>query len=212
MNWQIGRLRSLFSGGTVVARHERISGRLGKDPEERFDKEGHMFTRFSVAVDDYDQGTTWYTVQARGNLAEWIIENFKKGAGVTCEGEVTTTSYQDRAGKTKQQLVMRAREVETWGGERCQEVETARSDAAGAPRPLSDEEQAAAYLEVLKASPPRWLRPGFGGDDYGKKFYQEHPDAFEQAVRWQAGERELPGLLLPTRVDVEKLISEVEGK
>jgi len=66
-----------------------IVGRLGKDPEQRFTKEGKAVTSFSVAVDEGNDKTTWFKVTAWGKLAETCNTYLQKGKQVLVEGRLT---------------------------------------------------------------------------------------------------------------------------
>ena len=70
-----------------------IVGRLGKDPEQRFTKEGKAVTSFSVAVDEGNDKTTWFKVTAWEKLAELCSQYLVKGKMVLVEGKVSASAW-----------------------------------------------------------------------------------------------------------------------
>jgi len=70
-----------------------IVGRLGKDPEQRFTKEGKAVTSFSVAVDEGNDKTTWFKVTAWEKLAELCAQYLVKGKTVLVEGKVSARAW-----------------------------------------------------------------------------------------------------------------------
>lgn len=59
-----------------------ITGNVGQDAEERFTQNGTKIAEFSIA-NNWKKGeekiTNWYRVSAFGQMADWIIENIRKG-------------------------------------------------------------------------------------------------------------------------------------
>lgn len=66
----------------------QIIGYLGKDPEMRFTGKGKAFTKFSVAVNEYNNTTAWYRVTVWGDRAENCNKYLSKGSLVYVEGRL----------------------------------------------------------------------------------------------------------------------------
>lgn len=63
-----------------------IAGYLGRDPEMRFTADGTPVTTLSVAVNNWDDTTTWFRVTAWRKLAENANQYLSKGRAVLIEG------------------------------------------------------------------------------------------------------------------------------
>ena len=80
------------------------SGRLGKDPENRFTPSGKKVTKFSLAIQDAwsDQNgerqghTNWMFVECWGNLADTVEQYLSKGRKVLVEGRIRVTQNEGR--------------------------------------------------------------------------------------------------------------------
>lgn len=92
--------------------HKTVAvGRLGRDPEMRYTKDGKPYTKFSVAAEDYYGGethTTWYNVTVWGNQAEPCNTHLNKGALVLVEGNVNARPYQTSGGDLRASLDLNA--------------------------------------------------------------------------------------------------------
>lgn len=66
----------------------QLIGHLGKDPEMRFTGKGKAFTKFSVAVSEYNDTTAWYRVTVWGDRAESCNKYLSKGSLVYVEGRL----------------------------------------------------------------------------------------------------------------------------
>lgn len=92
-----------------------IVGRLGRDPEMRYTRQGKAVVTFSVAVDTYrgpgEQQTDWFRVSAWGNSAEACNQYLHKGDLVLCEGEAAVSAYLGKDGQPRASLELRARSV-----------------------------------------------------------------------------------------------------
>ena len=86
----------------------QIIGRVGKDPEERFTKNGTGYIVFSVAVNhvwkdregEAHKETDWFNVEAWGRLAEVCKKFVTKGRLVYLEGPMRTSRY-EHEGETR---------------------------------------------------------------------------------------------------------------
>lgn len=75
-----------------------LSGRLGKDPEIRYSKEGKSIATFSVAIKGYGGKTDWIPCVAFGKTAETIEKYFHRGSRIEIEGAWATGSYESKTG------------------------------------------------------------------------------------------------------------------
>jgi single-strand DNA-binding protein len=85
-----------------------IVGRLGRDPEQRFTKEGKQVTFFSVAVDEGNDKTTWFKVTTWEKLAETCATYLTKGKMVLAEGRVSASAWKGQDGEAKATLELTA--------------------------------------------------------------------------------------------------------
>ncbi len=100
-----------------------IVGHLGTDPEMRYTSAGKPVTNFSVAVNrrwtgadgEAKEKTTWFRVNAWGQLAETCNQYLKKGRLVLVEGEVDAAAWTDNAGELRASLELRANNVKFLG-------------------------------------------------------------------------------------------------
>ena len=76
----------------------QVIGRLGRDPESKFDKNGTALTDFSVACNNRDGSTTWYNVAAWGKLGEICNEYLTKGKQVFISGDLNFRTYEKKDG------------------------------------------------------------------------------------------------------------------
>jgi single stranded DNA-binding protein len=75
---------------------------LGKDPELRISKTGTKFTNMGIAVaagrsDDGKEINQWLRATCFGEVAEWIASRAKKGDRVYVEGQLTLSTWVDKA-------------------------------------------------------------------------------------------------------------------
>lgn len=86
-----------------------IVGRLGRDPELRFGKDGKPIANFSVATDygrDENKKTSWHNVVCFGTLAENVTQSIGKGSRVIVSGRLDVSEYEkDGEKKKKHELV-----------------------------------------------------------------------------------------------------------
>lgn len=92
-----------------------IVGRLGKDPEMRYLQDGTPVTDFSVAVDGWNDKTTWFRVTCWRKLAEVTYNHLKKGRQVLVVGEIDASAYAGSDGQPRASLELTAREVKFLG-------------------------------------------------------------------------------------------------
>lgn len=77
-----------------------IVGRLGKDPETTFSKDGKAICKFSVGVTRKfnKEVTDWFNCASFGKTAELIQQYFKKGNQIALQGEIQFGDYTDKDG------------------------------------------------------------------------------------------------------------------
>lgn len=81
-----------------------IVGRLGRDPEIRFGKDGNPVATFSVATDygrDENKKTSWHNVVCFGSLAENVCASIAKGSRVIVAGRLDVSEYETKDGEKK---------------------------------------------------------------------------------------------------------------
>jgi hypothetical protein len=64
-----------------------VSGRLGKDVEEKISRRGTNYISFSIATDQGD-ATVWYNILVFGALGATIKKYFKKGDAILINADV----------------------------------------------------------------------------------------------------------------------------
>lgn len=78
----------------------QLYGRLTRDPEGQFTKEGLMIGKFTLAVDaGKDRQANFIKVTAFGKTAELICEHVKKGHRLLIEGHLQTGQYEKEGQK-----------------------------------------------------------------------------------------------------------------
>lgn len=80
-----------------------LVGRLGKDPEVRYTKNGKAVVDFTMATDDYngqEKQTEWHSVIAWDKTAENVGKFLKKGSLVAVDGRLQTRKW-DKNGQTQ---------------------------------------------------------------------------------------------------------------
>ena len=78
-----------------------IEGRIGKDPEPKFTKNGDTYTKFGVAVtervkngDQWEDGeTSWYNVTCWKTLAETVSDTINKGDLILVSGRLKMETW-----------------------------------------------------------------------------------------------------------------------
>ena len=76
-----------------------LMGRLTRDVELNYSKNGKSFTRFAIAVNRIGEGADFINCVAWEKTAETIAEYFKKGQKILVQGSIRTGSY-ERNGQT----------------------------------------------------------------------------------------------------------------
>jgi len=84
-----------------------LVGRLGKDPELKYDRKGKAYVRFPLATSDTwkdndgnrQEKTQWHTIIAWAKLAEIMVEYLKKGTQVLIMGKIEYRKFQGENNK-----------------------------------------------------------------------------------------------------------------
>lgn len=88
-------------------------GRLGRDPEMRYTRNGSAVTNFSIAVQQQkDDDVLWVRVSCWERLAETCNQYLEKGKLVLVEGRVRISEWTDKDGNTKTSMEMTATSVQ----------------------------------------------------------------------------------------------------
>lgn len=93
-------------------------GRLGRDPETRYQASGDAITSFSLAVGwktKDKEGTEWVRIVAFGKLAEICGEYLRKGKQVYVSGRMRTREY-DKDGEKRYSTEIIADQMQMLGG------------------------------------------------------------------------------------------------
>lgn len=80
-----------------------LIGRLGRDPEIRYTKEGTAVANFSIATSEYwkdksgakQEKTEWHNIVAWDKKAKFAQEYLKKGSLIYIEGSLQTREWTD---------------------------------------------------------------------------------------------------------------------
>ena len=71
-----------------------LMGRLTRDVELNYSKNGKAFTRFAIAVNRIGEGADFINCVAWEKTAKTIAEYFKKGQRILVQGNIRTGSYE----------------------------------------------------------------------------------------------------------------------
>lgn len=101
-----------------------IMGNLGSKPELRYTQGGEPVCNFSVATNkkwksksgEMKEATEWHRIVVWGKQAEHCEKYLDKGRSVLIEGEIQTTSWEDKDGNTRYTTEINARNVQFLGG------------------------------------------------------------------------------------------------
>ena len=85
-----------------------VSGRLTRDPEQRFTQKGQGVTSFDLASNrrykdaatgEWKDNTVFVPVSVWGPMADRCKEKLRKGSPVLVEGALISSEYTDKAGQ-----------------------------------------------------------------------------------------------------------------
>jgi len=137
-----------------------LIGNLTKDPELRYTPQGRAVTTLRIAVNrvfrtkagENKKETCFVNVVSWGNLAEICNQYLQKGKSVFVEGMLQSRSWQDKEGKNRSVIEVRAERVQFLSpkggpqeevdlGEEPRAEEPASSAEAASPEATESEEE-----------------------------------------------------------------------
>lgn len=84
-----------------------LIGRLGREPEVKFTKDGKAVCNFSLAVTDRKgQEAEWFNIVAWEKLAELCGEYLNKGSQIYVEGRQKTETWDNDGEKKYKQIII----------------------------------------------------------------------------------------------------------
>jgi len=98
-----------------------VSGRLTRDPEQRFTQKGQGVTSFDLAVNrrykdavsgEWKDNTVFVPVSVWGPMADRCKDKLRKGSPVLVEGNLVSSEYADKSGQKRKILRINARRVQ----------------------------------------------------------------------------------------------------
>lgn len=89
-----------------------VIGRLVKDSETRFTKEGKSITTFTLAVNNTKDDTTFIKITTFGGTAELIQKYCSKGDLILVDGMVKNNNYEDKDGNKHYDYIFIGNRVE----------------------------------------------------------------------------------------------------
>lgn len=113
-----------------------VTGRLGKDPEQRHTQGGKTVTNFSLAVDDgwgENKKTIWLGIVTWEKTAELASKYLKKGSKVLISGALQIRQYES-GDQTKTAVEIVARQLEFLDSKSSSNEDSA-PPARSAPKP-----------------------------------------------------------------------------
>lgn len=120
-----------------------ISGRLGADPDCRFNDSGMAILSFNLANGIYKKGaennthTTWYRCTIFGKRAETMNEMLAKGTKVIVQGTHSIRTYTDKEGNERQANEITVNDITLLGSRN----DNAPQEADEAPRKAAPQQQ-----------------------------------------------------------------------
>lgn len=118
-------------------------GRLGNDPEIRYDQQQNPVANISLAVgwkSKQKEGVEWVRCVAFGKLAEIIGQYLKKGSKVFISGSFRTRKWQNQQGQDQYTTEIIANELQMLDS-RTDGQQPAQGYAAPAAQPIPQQQQ-----------------------------------------------------------------------
>lgn len=133
-----------------------LMGNLGADGELRYTQGGAAVLNLRLAVtteykqgDEWKERTTWFSVVVWGKRGEALAKIVSKGDRIYVEGELRTSSYDDKDGQKREKTEVHADEVLLCGGSKREggapaaDEDTSFNYGANAPAAKPDDRRAA---------------------------------------------------------------------
>ena len=92
-----------------------LTGRLTRDPEMRYTKEGKAVCSFSIACNDSKEKVNYFDCQAWEKTAEIITEYCKKGNKILITGRMNQQRWDDQDGKKHSKIIINVSNFEFMG-------------------------------------------------------------------------------------------------
>lgn len=98
-----------------------LSGRLTRDPEQRFTNKGQGVTSFDIAVNrrykdpasgEWKDNTVFVPISVWGPMADRCKDKLRKGSPVLVEGNLVSSEYTDKSGQKRKTLRVNARHIQ----------------------------------------------------------------------------------------------------
>lgn len=83
-----------------------LLGRFTKDPEQRKTNNDKTVTSFSLAVDGYNENTSFFDIQCWGKTAEFVGQYLKKGNQVAVSGRLEQQVWEKDGQKHSRVIVV----------------------------------------------------------------------------------------------------------
>ncbi len=96
-----------IQGGSFMNNTITIIGHVGKAPEILTFSSGKTMAKFSVAVNNGDNKTLWFAVQAWNEMSERVVDNITKGREVLIQGRLGLETYKTKKGESAAALTIR---------------------------------------------------------------------------------------------------------
>ena len=105
-----------------------LSGRLTRDPEQRFTSKGQGVTSFDIAVNrrykdtvsgEWKDNTVFVPISVWGPMADRCKDKLRKGSPVLVEGNLVSSEYADKSGQKRKIMRVNARHIQFLFFGRC---------------------------------------------------------------------------------------------
>ncbi len=159
-----------------------LSGRLTKDPEERYFADGTAVSKFRIAVEaeSSKQSADFFDCEAFGRTAEFINQYFRKGSRIEIIGKIKNNNYQTQDGRTVFGTLIRVNEARF--GETKAEAERATAATTASqsePAAAADKDSGKSGKGGRKAAGKSGRgRKGTSGEDG----FMNIPDGIEESL------------------------------
>lgn len=101
-----------------------LLGRIGKDVEQKFSKNGLAIANVSLATTEKlkdGEKTTWHDVVCFGGSAEYLHKRVRTGDQLYVEGRIDKSEYKDKQGNKRTSIKVVANFINHFPGESKQE-------------------------------------------------------------------------------------------
>jgi len=89
-----------------IRNHVSLHGNVGAAPDIRYNPDGSVVAKFSIATSDkwqdksgqWKERTSWHTIRAWGEMAKSIERKVTKGTAITISGKLDYDNWEDKSG------------------------------------------------------------------------------------------------------------------